>query len=628
MSAHQNYINQTLDHYLPSDTLVFALGGLGEVGKNTYCVQCEDEIVIIDAGVSFPDEELLGVDYVIPDYTYLIRNQEKIKGLFVTHGHEDHIGGITFLLKVCPIADIYAANLTCALIRHHLEEQHMTDRVKLHVIDHDSRFNSKHFHIGFFNITHSIPDCLGMIIQTPNGWIMATGDFKFDLTPITEKANADYQRMSFMGDFGIDLLLSDSTNSAVPGFSISEKEVAKSLLEEMQKTQGRLLIATFSSNVYRVQQIITAAVECGRRVCVIGRSIDTMITIARQLGYINAKDSDFLSPEALDSVPANKVCVLCTGTQGEPLAALSRMASGSNRFIKIIPGDTVIFSSSAIPGNVVGINRIVNSLTRLGAVVKTRTTLNSLHTTGHASKEEQELMLQLVHPRFFMPVHGEYKMLREHAATAVETGIPPENIFICANGDVVIMRDHKCYAYTSRFQTDDIYVDGTDSSGVATAVLRDRKILADNGLVAVIITIDSRFNKIMVRPNIVSRGFVFIKESQTLLKEAELLVYEALKKKMQQKVTFGELKNTVRETLEPFLYTKTHRNPIVIPVILNSKEAMAAMAAKKESSKASSVPVKEIPTPAPKPDKAAHRSRTKKMSGTEGQPSGSRHRSH
>lgn len=585
MSVNQNTINPTTDRILPGDTLVFALGGLGEVGKNTYCVQVDDEIIIVDAGVSFPDDELLGVDYVIPDYTYLIRNQEKIKGLFVTHGHEDHIGGITFLMKVCPIKDIYGSNLTCALIRHHLEEQHMTDRVKLHVIDHDSRFTSKHFHIGFVKVTHSIPDSLGMLIQTDNGWIVSTGDFKFDLSPLNQKANTDYQRIAFMGDCGIDLMLSDSTNSAVPGFSISEKDVAKSLLDEMQKTQGRLLIATFSSNVYRVQQIISAAVACGRRICVIGRSIDTVITIARQLGYINATDSDFISPDALDSIPADKVCVLCTGTQGEPLAALSRMASGSNRFIKIIPGDTVIFSSSAIPGNEIGINKIINSLTRLGAIVKTRTTLNSLHTTGHASREEQELMLQLVHPVYFMPMHGEYKMLRQHAATAINTGIPAENIFICANGDVVILRKHKCYSYTNRIQTDDIYVDGTDSSGVATAVLRDRKILADNGLVAVIISIDSRFNKIMVRPNIVSRGFVFIKESQTLLKEAELLVYESLKKKMQQKVTFGELKNTVRETLEPFLYTKTHRNPIVIPVILNSKEAMAAMAAKKEVSK-------------------------------------------
>ncbi len=585
MTIQQNLVNETADTILPNDTLVFALGGLGEVGKNTYCVQVNDEIIIIDAGVSFPDEELLGVDYVIPDYTYLIRNQEKIKGLFVTHGHEDHIGGITFLLKVCPIRDIYAANLTIALIKRHLDEQHMTDRVKLHVVNHDSRFNSKYFHVGFFKITHSIPDCLGMIIQTPNGWVMSTGDFKFDLTPITAEANADYQRICFMGSYGIDLLLSDSTNSAVPGFSISEKEVARSLLEEIQKTPGRLLIATFSSNVYRVKQIISAAVTCGRKVCIIGRSIDSVVTIARQLGYIDAKDSDFIPPESLDSISADKVCILCTGTQGEPLAALSRMASGSNRFIKIIPGDTVLFSSSAIPGNEIGINKIINSLTRLGAVVKTRTTLNSLHTTGHASKEEQELMLQLVQPHYFMPMHGEYKMLRQHADTAMATGIPRENIFICGNGDVVILRDHKCYAYSNRIQTDDIYVDGTDSSGVATAVLRDRKILADNGLVAVIVTIDSRYNKIMVRPNIVSRGFVFIKENQTLLKEAELLVFDNLKKKMQQKVTFGELKNSIRETLEPFLYNKTHRNPIVIPVILNSREAMAAMAAKRDVQK-------------------------------------------
>ncbi len=576
MSEQIYYNSRTLDHYLPTDTIVFALGGLGEVGKNTYCIQCDDEIIIIDAGLMFPDESILGVDYVIPDYTYLIQNQDKVKALFITHGHEDHIGGIPYLLKVCPIENIYAPKFAAALIEKKLEEHRMSNRTTVNVINSESRFTSKHFHIGFFDITHSIPDCLGLAIQTPNGWIMSTGDFKFDLTPIA--TNADYQKISYLGEFGIDLLLSDSTNSEVPGFSISEKQVAKSIMSIMEKTRGRLIIATFSSNVHRIQQIITAALTCGRKICVIGRSMETVVQIGRDLGHIRANDDDFIEPANLDSYPANKLCVMCTGSQGEPMAALSRMANASHRFVTIIPGDTVIFSSNPIPGNATSVNDVVNSLTRLGANVITNSMLNSLHTTGHASQDEQKLMLQLVKPQFFMPMHGEYKMLRMHADTATQVGIPEDHIFICSNGDIVVLRDHQAYLCSSnRIQTNNIYIDGTDSSGIATAVLKDRQVLADNGLVSVIVTIDSRTNSILCRPNIVSRGFIFIKESQTLLKEAELLVYESLRKRMAQKITFGELKNCIKETLEPFLYSRTHRNPIVIPVILNHTEAMALL---------------------------------------------------
>ena len=568
--ADHKYNSRTLTSYEPTDTLVFALGGLGEVGKNMYCVQCNNEIIILDCGQIFPGDDLPGVDYVVPDYTYLIRNQEKIKGLFVTHGHEDHIGGIPYLLRVCKIPAIYGSKFAIALIEKKLEEHRIRTDTKLVIIDHESRFDSESFHIGFFNIIHSIPDCLGIAIRTPNGWIMSTGDFKFDLTPTA--TNADYQVMAFMGQFGIDLLLSDSTNSAIPGFSISEKQVAKSIFEIMSKTAGRLIIATFSSNVHRIQQIISAAISCGRKVSIIGRSMENVVQIGRDLGHIQASDGDFLEPEALDTYPANKVCVLCTGSQGEPLAALSRMAAGIHRYVHIMPGDTIVFSSNPIPGNETSVHETVNALTRLGANVLTNSMLNNLHTTGHASQDEQKLMLQLVKPKYFMPMHGEYKMLKMHADTAVSTGIPEENIFICANGDVVVLRNHECFLYNHRIPTDAVYIDGNDSSGIATAVLKDRKILADNGLVSVIVTIDSKTNTILCRPNLVSRGFIYIKESQTLLKEGELLVYEALRKKLAGKTTFGELKNTIRETLDPFLYARTHRNPIIIPVILNYRQ--------------------------------------------------------
>lgn len=558
-----------------TDTLVYALGGLGEVGKNMYCIEHEDEILIIDAGVRFPEESLLGVDYVIPDYNYLIRNKLKRKVLVITHGHEDHIGGIPFLLRSVEIETIYAPRFAVALINRKLEEKRLLRQTKIIEINESSAVNTKYFRCGFFNTTHSIPDSLGIIINTPNGRIVTTGDFKFDLTPVG--TNADYQKMAYLGAAGVSLLMSDSTNSGIEDFSISEKKVSEAILEIFQKTQGRLIVATFASNVHRVEQILTSAVACGRKVCIFGRSMENVVTIARKLGWIKISEQWFLTPEELNHTPANKVCIICTGSQGEPLAALSRIAQGTHRYIKLIPGDTIVFSSSPIPGNGASVNQVINKLFRAGANVLTNSIFNNLHTTGHASQEEQKLMLQLIKPRYFMPVHGEYKMLRQHKQTAIQTGIPAENIFTCANGDVLVLRDGDVHETSYRIPADDIYVDGNDISGLSTAVLKDRKILADNGMCSVIVCIDSRTNSILCRPVIVSRGFVFIKDSQSLLKEAELVVYNALKEKMQSRITFNDIKNTIRGSLEPFLYNKTHRNPIVIPVILNSKEAMAQM---------------------------------------------------
>ncbi len=556
-----------------SDTLIFALGGLGEVGKNMYCFEHDDEIIIIDCGVRFPEDELLGIDYVIPDYSYLIRNQNKIKALIITHAHEDHIGGIPFLLQSVHLDKIYAPRFAAAMIGRKLEERRMSRRVQIVEVNDESRIETKHFTIGFFNTIHSIPDSLGVLINTPNGRVVETGDFKFDLTPVAQ--NSDYQKMAYLGQIGVTLLMSDSTNSSVSGFSISEKKVAQSILDITKKTPGRLLVATFASNVHRVEQILEAAVACGRKVIIFGRSMENVVEIGRKLGTIKIGEEHFISPEQLNTLPANKICIVCTGSQGEPLAALSRIAAGTHRQIKIYPGDTVVFSSNPIPGNAHGVSQVINKLTRAGANVMVNSPLTSLHTTGHASQEEQKLMLQLIKPKYFMPMHGEYKMLKVHGDTGMETGIPKENVMICANGDVVVLRNGEAFKSHTRIQTDDIYVDGNDISGLSTAVLRDRKILADNGMVAVIVTIDSRYNKILCRPNIVSRGFVFIKESQTLLKEAEIIVYEALKKKMMQKTTFGDLKNCIRASLEPYLYQMTNRNPIVIPVILNQKAAMA-----------------------------------------------------
>ena len=455
------------------------------------------------------------------------------------------------------------------------------ENTKVIEIDENSSIKTKYFSLGFFNTIHSIPDSLGVLITTPNGSIVHTGDFKFDLTPVG--TNADYQKMAYIGAINPDLLLSDSTNSAIEDFSISETKVANEINDIFRKTKQRLIVATFASNVHRVAQIIEAAIKCKRKVIVFGRSMENIVDIGRKMGTIHIKNSDLLSPEDLAYTPDDKICIICTGSQGEPLAALSRIANGTHRFIHLKPGDTIIFSSNPIPGNASSVNKVIDKLFRSGATVLTKSVLNNLHTTGHASREEQKLMLHLIRPRYFMPIHGEFKMLMLHKRTAMELGMPEESIFVCANGDILILRNHEVIQSNWRYQGDDIYVDGNDISGLFTAVLKDRRILADNGLVAVVIAIDSKVNKILMKPVIVSRGFVFIKDSQSLIKEAEYIVYNSLQEKMKEKITFSEIKNCVRSTLEPFLYQKTHRNPIVIPVIINSKQTMEELAAQRKN---------------------------------------------
>ena len=579
------------NQFQKNDTLIYALGGLGEVGKNMYCYEHDNEICIIDCGVLFPDDELLGVDYVIPDYHHLIRMNKKRKILVITHGHEDHIGGIPFLLKQVQIDAIYAPRFAKALIHKKLSEHKGLEKTPIIEINEDSSIKTKYFSVGFFNTIHSIPDSLGVLVNTPNGSIVHTGDFKFDLTPVG--TNANYQKMAHIGVMKPDLLMADSTNSGIEEFSISEKDVAHEILEIMRKAKKRIIIATFASNVYRVGQIIEAALACNRKVAVFGRSMENVVDIARKMGVIKIKNSQLLSPDELNQLPDEEVCILCTGSQGEPLAALSRIANGTHRFIHLKPSDTVVFSSNPIPGNASSVNKVIDKLFRSGATVLSRSVLTNLHTTGHASREEQKLMLQLVRPRYFMPIHGEYKMLMQHRQTAMDTGIPKENIFVCANGDILILRNHEILQSNWRYQGDDIYVDGNDISGLSTAVLKDRRILADNGLVAVIIAIDSKENKILSRPVIVSRGFVFIKDSQALIKEAEFIVNSSLQEKMKEKTTFSEIKNCIRSTLEPFLYKKTHRNPIVIPVILNSKQTMEEIQKRRQTSKQKKAPYRK-----------------------------------
>ena len=563
---NKNIIRKSHPHY--TDTKVFALGGLNEIGKNMYCIEHDDEIVIIDAGVKFAEDGLPGIDYVIPDYSYLKRNQRKIKALLITHGHEDHIGGIPFLLQVIHIPFIYASPLACAMIQRKFEEKKISNVTKMVQIDNLSQVKTKYFNIGFFKTNHSIPESLGIIINTPNGRIVATGDYKFDLTPVGDPA--DYQVISFLGETGITLLLSDSTNAEVPNFSISEKQVAYSVQEAFRKTEGRLIVATFASNVHRVSQICEAAVKFNRKILVFGRSMENNIQVSRKLGYIKCPDRYFIKNDEARRLPDNEILILCTGSQGEALAALSRIANGTHRQISIKPGDTVVFSSNPIPGNGASVSRVVNKLFRAGAKVLTNTAFNNLHTSGHASQEEQKLMLLLTKPKYFFPVHGEYRMLKIHAKLYEEVGFDRDHAFVLSNGDSILLRNEEA-RLGPRIHLDDIYVDGNDISGLSTAVLRDRQILSEDGMVSVLITMDSHKGVLLNKPIIMSRGFVYMKDSVELIREAEKLVGRNLSTLLKRKTTFGEIKNTVRDTLGPYFYHKTKRNPMIIPVIMNKK---------------------------------------------------------
>ena len=552
---------------LKTDTAVYSLGGLGEVGKNSYAIEHEDNIVLVDAGVKFAgDQTLPGIDYVIPDYTYLKENNHKLKALIITHGHEDHIGGINFILQTLDIPVIYAPHLAAALIRKKLTGNRLAN-TKIIEFDSDEVINFGKMKIDFFRQNHSVPDSYGVRFTTPNGKIVTTGDFKFDLTPVGDKA--DIQKMAIIGSEGVDLLMSDSTNSEVEDFTMSEHKVSESIQEIFANTQNRLIIATFASNVTRVQQILEAAERFHRKVLVFGRSMENVIDVGRQTGIIKVPDNLFVKPNIGLKMPQNQIVILCTGSQGEPQAALSRIANGVHK-VKIIPNDTVVFSSSPIPGNQLSVNHAVNKLAKLGAKVYTKSVLNNIHTSGHASQEEQKLMLNLMSPKFFYPIHGEYRMLKAHAKTATEVGVPKENIFILSNGDVLLLRNGQVLL-GGRVHADDIYVDGNDISGLSTKVIRDRVLLANNGVVAIVVAIDSKTNRLMSRPQVISRGFIYMKDNTELIREIQNIANETMINVLKNKPTFKEIKESLKNNIGPYLYQQTTRNPIIVPLIINKK---------------------------------------------------------
>ncbi len=549
------------------DTKVFALGGLGEVGKNMYCVMHNNEIIITDAGIIFPESELMGVDYVIPDFTFLKKNESKIKALFITHGHEDHIGGIPFLLQTVHIPVIYAPNQAVGLIRKKLEDRNIKYK-NLIAYTEKTKVKFKNIEVEFFRTTHSIPDSHGICITTPNGTIVTTGDFKFDLTPVGPMANL--HKMAKIGERGVTLLMSDSTNALSEGMSISESKVDNALSEIFTtKTDGRIIIATFASNIYRLKHIVDTCKRNNRKIAVFGRSMENNIEISIQGGYIRHKDI-FVTPEEANHLPDNRVCLLCTGSQGEPLAALSRIANGTHKQIKLRSNDVVIFSSNPIPGNAISISKTINKLYMRGVEVYTNTSLSDIHASGHASEEELKLMLRLIKPKYFMPFHGEYRMLKRHADIGISCGIPKENTFVLGNGDVLSIYKGEIKR-AGTVPAGDVYIDGNRIGDVGNAVLKDRKIMANDGIVIVISNLDTTHNQLLGKPNITTRGFVQVNENEELLHTLEEISKKAILSKLGNRINYSDIKLEIANQLSSYIYEKTGRKPIILPVIMDIK---------------------------------------------------------
>ena len=552
----------------PNETKIVVLGGLGEVGKNMYCVMHKDAIVIIDAGVSFPESELMGIDYVLPDFTFLKENEDKIKALLITHGHEDHIGGIPFLLQSIKIPAIYAPNHAKELIAVKLQDKNIRYD-NLFVYTEDTRLKFKDIEIEFFRITHSIPDSHGISIKTPDGRIVTTGDYKFDLTPIGPMANL--YKMACLGHEGVDLLISDSTNALNEGFSNSESVVDETLGEMFEKYKtNRIIIATFASNIYRVKHIFETCYKHNRKICIFGRSMENNINISLNAGYIDHKEL-LVSPEEANNLKPGEVTILCTGSQGEPLAALSRISNGTHKQIKLRPDDIVIFSSSAIPGNALSISKTINKLYLQGVKVYTNNTLTDLHTSGHANEEEIKLMIRLIKPKYLMPFHGDYRMLKRQADIGINCGIPKENTFILKNGDSLVLKNHVITKGESMAGAD-VYVDGNRIGEVGSAVLKDRKIMANDGILVVIANIDMHKKELLIKPNITTRGFILVNENEELIKKIENKAEQIIKADLQEpKVNYNNLKSSISEQLYPFINELTGRKPIILPIILDIK---------------------------------------------------------
>ncbi|MGO4887723.1 ribonuclease J [Anaerobacillus sp. MEB173] len=543
---------------------IFALGGIGEIGKNMYAIEVGEDIFVIDSGLMFPGEDMLGVDIVIPDVSYLVSNNENVRGIFLTHGHEDHIGALPYVLEKLS-TPIYGTKLTLGLVEEKLKETGASKFTKLNTIDANSEIYFGSTKMTFFRTNHSIPDSIGICIHTPFGVIVHTGDFKFDQTPVDGK-RSDIGKMAAIGEQGVLCLLSDSTNAERPGTTLSETVIGQGIADVFFEAKGRIIVATFASNVHRIQQVINASLATNRKVAIVGRSMLKVVDIAMKLEYLDAPKDIFIDISEIDNVNDDNLTIISTGSQGEPMSALTRMAKGMHKQVTINANDTVILAATPIPGNEKSVSYVVDLLYRTGAEVIYGS--SKVHASGHGSQEELRLMLNLMKPKYFIPIHGEYRMLCAHSELAQSVGVQSENIFIIDNGEVVEFTNGQARR-GGKVPSGNVLIDGLGVGDVGNIVLRDRRLLSKDGILVVVITLNKKNSSIVAGPDIISRGFVYVRESEQLLEEARILVKETLKKCMDENISeWSSLKSNVRDVLSRFLFEKTKRRPMILPIIM------------------------------------------------------------
>lgn len=553
--------------FAKSKLKVIPLGGMNEIGKNITAFEYENEIVVVDSGLAFPEDDMLGVDLVIPDITYLEKNKEKVKALLITHGHEDHIGSVPYFLKKINVP-VYGTKLTLGLIKNKLVEHNLVESTKLKCIEPGDKIQvGKNFKVEFIRVTHSIADSVAMAITTPVGTVFHTGDFKVDYTPIDGKP-MDLQRIAEIGNKGVLLLMSDSTNVQRPGHTMSERSVGREFDKIFMNCNKRIIVATFASNIHRMQQIINSAVKYGRKVAVVGRSMLNVISVGTELGYIDAPEGTLIDIDKIGIYNPEQIVIITTGSQGEPMAALSRMSMGEHKKVTVTADDLIILSSSPIPGNEKSVGRVIDELEKLGAEV-IYNQLADVHVSGHACQEELKLMLSLVKPKFFMPVHGEYRFLKQHGELAVSVGTPKENVFIMENGRTLELSSDSA-KMTTQVPSGIVLVDGLGVGDVGNIVLRDRQSLSENGMIIVVIALDRRTAKVVSGPDIVTRGFVYVRENELLMDEIKEVAKEELEKCDRENIReWSTIKNNVREQISHYVYSKTKRQPMILPILMD-----------------------------------------------------------
>ena len=549
-----------------SNVKIIPLGGLHEIGKNITVFEYEDEMIVVDCGISFPEDDMLGIDLVIPDITYILKNQEKLKGLVITHGHEDHIGGIPYFLKQVN-TPIYATRLAAGLISNKLEEHKILRSTEMHIVTQGETIQlGNNFKIEFIRSSHSIPDSVMLAITTPAGTILHTGDFKVDYTPIDGQL-MDFTRIAELGKQGIMALMSDSTNSERKGSTMSESSVGEVFDKLFLNCKKRIVVATFASNVHRIQQIVNSAVKYGRKIAVCGRSMINIIETSVELGYIKCPENIFIDIDMIGSYTDEQLVIITTGSQGEPMSALTRMAAGDHRKVKITPNDLIIISATPIPGNEKYVSKVIDDLMQLGAEV-VYSALADIHVSGHACQEDQKLILALTKPKYFIPVHGEYRQLRAHSETAQSMGISPENIFMLTNGRVLEVNEYEA-KFTSTVPSGRVLVDGLGVGDVGNIVLRDRQHLAQDGLIIIVLTMDSQTGEVVAGPDVISRGFVYVRESESLMDDVKSVVRHEISLCEERGIRdWATIKSSVKENLRDYLFIKTKRNPMIIPIIM------------------------------------------------------------